>query len=130
MDSFDMNTDRSNVLRLEAEGARLREGLAASHAVIEQMREALELHGTHAPNCSMRKSHTEDCDCGLCEALALPANLDALHEARAEALDRADRIFMQMSLELRDATLRFAYGAARDVLKNEAAAHRARKEGK
>ena len=119
--------------------------LAAAQATIEQMREALqELYDveTKPAKATLQvvqgpEFHTflDECEkrAGAArkaahEALTLTANLDALHEARAEALERADRIFMQMSLDLRDTTLRLAYGAARDVLKNEAAAHRARKQ--
>lgn len=87
--------------------AQLKQELAAAQATIAEMREALTL-----ANNSPAGDFT---DTRIIEALALPTNLDALHEALAKECER----LMEMASEYK----------VRTLLYNEAAAHRARKEG-
>ena len=118
---------------LQAENARLREELAAAQATIEQMREKSEAAKNAcmvaSSGCSHIKMHAECNEArqfahatkinvetslsALKEALSVPPNLDALHEARALECERLAK----------------AHGMG--VMKwlcEEAAAHRARKQ--
>jgi DNA repair exonuclease SbcCD ATPase subunit len=131
MDSFDMNTDRSKVLRLEAENARLREEnkafesdvetiaahnielqeqLAAAQAVIEQMREAIG-----AWERAEAGQELQEAEAKLIKAMNTENTLDALHEARALECERLKNRYRENS-------------PCSWWLDEEAAAHRARKE--
>ena len=143
MDSFDMNTDRSKVLRLEAENARLREEnkafesdvetiaahnielqeqLAAAQADAARMREAL---GNLLCRAETEYQALTDGEHGnffeFSEAKFATAtyhtttNLDALHEARALECERLKNRYRENS-------------PCSWWLDEEAAAHRARKE--
>ena len=125
---------------LQAENARLREELAAAQATIEQMREKSEAAknscAVASSGCSHIKMHAECNEArqfaaatkinvetalsALNEALALPANLDALHEARAQAVEEAKCFFDPHSEYFGDSIML--------CLDGEAADHRARKE--
>lgn len=101
----------ANTIRgLEAENARLREELAAAQATIEQMGEALE---NHSGNYKLSKSECEKINA----ILAIPTNLDAMHEDRARECERLMKIAHK---KLDTATAFWLYV--------EAADHRAKKE--
>ena len=118
------------VEQLRAENAALRESLAAAQAVIEQMRNGLR---ASVAGLEFRKQHVmrhvsdaiyeyrmESAIEKVKEILALSANLDALHEALAAECERlADTI---------EATDKFSFAVK--LLREEAADHRSRKEGK
>ena len=120
---------------LQAENARLREELAAAQATIEQMREALEskvsiselLMEAHEDSCRIHDD-AMFCTCGaydairINKAIAIPTNLDALHEARALECERLADVAGD---EPEHVKAMFS-----EWLREEAAAHRARKEGK
>lgn len=102
--------------------------VAQQAAVIEQMREALEskvsisevLMEAHEDSCRIHDD-AMFCTCGaydairINKAIAIPTNLDALHEARALECERLAGMFPRGSM------------IAHRMLE-EAAAHRARKE--
>ena len=122
-------------VKLEAENARLREELAAAQATIEQMREKSEAAKNAcmvaSSGCSHIKMHAECNEArqfahatkinvetslsALKEALSVPPNLDALHEARALECERLKNRYRENS-------------PCSWWLDEEAAAHRARKE--
>lgn len=101
--------------------------LAAAQATIEQMREALEskvsiselLMEAHEDSCRIHDD-AMFCTCGaydairINKAIAIPTNLDALHEARALECERLAEVFEP--------------GWIKNMLDREAAAHRARKQ--
>jgi uncharacterized coiled-coil protein SlyX len=108
----------------------LKNDLAAAQATIEQMREALEskvsisevLMEAHEDSCRIHDD-AMFCTCGaydairINKAIAIPTNLDALHEARALECERLKNRYRENS-------------PCSWWLDEEAAAHRARKEGK
>lgn len=110
-------------VKLEAKNTQLGEELAAAQATIEQMREALE--EANALNINWSSEAEPEALAYFSEyrkvtalgtkALALPTNLDALHEARALECERLAGMFPRGSM------------IAHRMLE-EAAAHRARKQ--
>ena len=130
------------VEQLRAENAALRESLAAAQAVIEQMRNGLR---ASVAGLEFRKQHVmrhvsdaiyeyrmESAIEKVKEILALPANLDALHEDRARECERLKVICEEGFSEfLPNTGGEYALKCMSDILSQEAADHRAKKgEGK
>lgn len=95
-----------------AQVAAYKEQLAAAQAVIAEMREAIGAWERAEWNLELQEAEAK-----LIAAMNTAANLDALHEARAAECERlADMLGIPASAET--------------LLREEAAQHRARKEGK
>lgn len=95
----------------------LREQLAASQAVIEQMREVLD---NVKGNINHERGYCDELEAEVEHALSIPTNLDALHEVRAAECER-----LAASGPLEVTSMWYSW-----LLKG-AAAHRAKKgEGK
>lgn len=107
-----MDLTNPQIIMRDKENARLREELAAAQATIAEMRSNLL-----AASCYI------DCLGGNSKAyriaIALPANLDALHEARAQAVEEAKCFFDPHSEYFGDSIMLYLDG--------EAGEHRAQK---
>lgn len=98
--------------------------LVAAQATIEQMREAL-VNCDHAFDECKDFPITHDM---VIDALNLPTNLDALHEARAQECERLRDIAEEGQSEfLPESSGSYALKCVADTLTQEAAAHRAKK---
>ena len=102
----------------------LAEQLAAAQDTIEQMREALIEAEAAAlfPSATISNAHSM-----VKQAIALPTNLDALHEALAKAVEKFGQRVVN---ELEGLASEFAMNQVYRSAEKEAAAHRARKEAK
>lgn len=134
----ELTAEREKVAQLEAKRAadnaqysadeiEWNEQLAAAQAVIEQMREALE-SCTPADYTTSHVIHSSFDDALVEQALALPTNLDALHEARALECERLKVICEEGFSEfLPNSGGQYALKCMSDILSKEAEAHRAKK---
>ena len=106
----DVGNGADEIIKLRAENTRLRDELATAQATIEQMRGAIGAWERADGNEELQEAEAK-----LIAAMNAPTNLDALHEALAKECERLAK----------------THGVG--VMKwlcEEAAAHRARKEGK